>query len=86
MKNILIIESTRDNLGISYAFLKDVYDIPDLNLRNAVIDSINGVVQYNDNISTEKYKIITTNYGYYFNSLSTTTPPFTVEYIIEHIF
>lgn len=88
MKNILIVESSKDNTGSHFNWFSSVEQIPDINMRNAIIDSINKVEktqsEYNkieiiDNI------IFSTSIGYYFSELSITKPPYKVDHIIEHI-
>ena len=85
MKNILIIETCRDNQGCSWAFISDINEIPDVDMKQAVTDAINGIKSENEKYSICDKIIFTQSYGYYFSNLNRVSTPFQVEHIIEHI-
>lgn len=85
MKNILIIETCRDNQGCTWGFISDINEIPDVDMKQAVTDAINGIKSENKKYSTYDKIIFTQSYGYYFSNLNRVTEPFQVDHIIEHI-
>jgi len=92
MKNILIVETCRDNQGCAFQFIEDISLIPDKDMRDCVEAAINGIEivkkgsgrQY---IETGNGLIFSDSFGYYFSNLfEMKSAPYTVEHIIEHIF
>ena len=75
-------------MGRSYSWFGDTNDIPDITMRNAVIDAVNMVdnIQLKpDKVETINGSIFTTHHGYYYSHISSTPLPFNVDHIIEHI-
>lgn len=88
MKNILIIETGRDNQGCTWVFISDINEIPDVDMKQAVVDAINGVESQNEKYYVCDGVIFTQLYGYYFSNLNRVLnrrTPFQVEHIIQHI-
>lgn len=88
MKNILIIEISRDNTEVSYNWFSDVNKIPDIDMKNAVsdaINSVNNVQSKPDKVQTYGGIIFSNDYGYYFSNLPSSYPPYQVDYVIQHI-
>lgn len=87
MKNILIIETGRDNQGCTWVFISDINEIPDVDMKQAVVDAINGVKSQNEKYYVCDGVIFTHSCGYYFSNLNRVLnrPPFQVEHIIQHI-
>ena len=86
MKNILIVETSKGDTGSIFNWFSDINDIPDLNMRKAVIDAINNTTRLGGKIDTIDGIIFTSHTGYYFSNLPRTNPPYIVDFIVEHIF
>lgn len=87
MKNILIITNTRDNLGSSLSFVKDITDITDSVLREMIRNCINGT-NWNRSDKWVSDSMCGSDGGYIFNDypLLDTNLPIKVEHIVNYVF
>tara|TARA_R110000772_G_scaffold43995_5_gene101261 strand:- start:3569 stop:3832 length:264 start_codon:yes stop_codon:yes gene_type:complete len=87
MKNILIITNTRDNLGSSLSFVKDITDITDSVLREMIRNCINGT-NWNRSDKWVSDGMCGSDGGYIFNDypLLDTNLPIKVEHIVNYVF
>lgn len=85
MKNILIITTCRDNQGSHNAFVKDINDIKEDDLRDCVKNTISGINSeygdlwtFNGEMGSER--------GYCFNDyhLRESMLPLTIDHIVNH--
>lgn len=96
MKNIMVIESDRDNQGVSLGFIESLDEIKDDLLRSAVVSAIENK-QFEskvifdsrgslggESIRTGEKTIYTTGIGCVFQEFRKPLP-YTVEHIIEHL-
>lgn len=95
MKNILIIETDRDNSGSGIGFVETLDEVKDENLRTALETALTfkGVGDKKILKSTERWgkslaagelSIVSTGFGYVFNEYRKELP-YTVEHIVDHI-
>lgn len=92
MKNILIIESCRDNQTPAYAFIKDINLIKEIELRNAIeflLNNPNDMNQEFGNGISVCYGVLFADRGYFLSSefpFSKDMLPLKVEHIIDSVF
>ena len=88
MKNILIIETSRDNSGAGANHIESIDSIIDPDIRKAVENAINGVyssVETDDySLETSEGAIYSEGLGYFFSQAPRKSLPYVVEHIIEH--
>jgi delta 1-pyrroline-5-carboxylate dehydrogenase len=87
MKNILIIETHRSDQGANSSFVKDIDDIKDLEIKQAIVDAINGVEKFNSEIETCKNMIFSESIGYYFSNSKdfNFSLPCQIDHIVQHV-
>ncbi len=93
MKNILVVESSRDNQIPAYAFIKDINLIAESNLKNAIEFLINNPTEvrqeeFGNGISV-CYGILYADRGYFLSSqfpFSNDMLPLTIEHIVNSVF
>ena len=66
--------------------MKDINDIKDTLLKNAVINAINNKdINLGNSVEVIDGAIVS-NLGYIYSSISSISPPYQVNYIVDHIF
>lgn len=88
MKNILISTNTRDNLGTSLSFVKDIDDITDPILKRMVINCISNIPWAFEDYWVGQSHMCGSDQGYIFNDfrLLTKDLPITIDHIVEYVF
>jgi len=86
-KNILIITASRDELGSSVSFVKDINDIQEPDYREMIINCINNNRWRNGDLWVNN-DMCGSDRGYIFNdyALFDENLPIKVEYIINYVF
>jgi hypothetical protein len=91
IKNILIIENTRDNQVVVTVFFNDLSEITDDNLRKAVKFAIENPkevhMEFENNVIVS-YGLIFSELGYVFKDMKSEVfkLPITVEHIVNSVF